>query len=76
MARAADKRVPVDWLLIAIVGVIVLALLSDVTNGFHDAANSVATVVATRAMPARWAPWFSALRSLSVSCRRSRDKEL
>jgi len=52
-------RVPVDWLLIAIaiaiVGVIVLALLSDVTNGFHHAANSVATVVATRAMPARWA---------------------
>ena len=56
----ADKRVPVDWLLIAIVGVIVLALLFDFTNGFHDAANSVATVVATRAMPARWAPWFSA----------------
>ena len=51
-----------DWLLIAIVGVIVLALLSDVTNGFHDVANSVATVVAARAMPARWAPWFSALR--------------
>jgi PiT family inorganic phosphate transporter len=50
----------VDWLLVAIVGVIVLALLFDFTNGFHDAANSVATVVATRAMPARWAPWFSA----------------
>jgi PiT family inorganic phosphate transporter len=50
----------VDWLLLAIVGVIVLALLFDFTNGFHDAANSVATVVATRAMPARWAPWFSA----------------
>ena len=49
-----------DWLLIAIVGVIVLSLLFDFTNGFHDAANSVATVVATRAMPARWAPWFSA----------------
>jgi PiT family inorganic phosphate transporter len=50
----------VDWLLVAIVGVIVLALLFDFTNGFHDAANSVATVVATRAMPARLAPWFSA----------------
>ena len=49
-----------DWLLVAIVAVIVLALLFDFTNGFHDAANSVATVVATRAMPARWAPWFSA----------------
>jgi PiT family inorganic phosphate transporter len=49
-----------DWMLIAIVAVIVLSLLFDFTNGFHDAANSVATVVATRAMPARWAPWFSA----------------
>jgi inorganic phosphate transporter, PiT family len=49
-----------DWMLIAIVAVIVLALVFDFTNGFHDAANSVATVVATRAMPARWAPWFSA----------------
>jgi len=47
-------------MLLAIVGVIALALLFDFTNGFHDAANSVATVVATRAMPARWAPWFSA----------------
>ncbi|GAA3622208.1 inorganic phosphate transporter [Microlunatus ginsengisoli] len=49
-----------DWLLVAIIAVIALALLFDFTNGFHDAANSVATVVATRAMPARWAPWFSA----------------
>jgi inorganic phosphate transporter, PiT family len=54
------RRVPVDWMLLAIVAVIALALLFDFTNGFHDAANSVATVVATRAMPARWAPWFSA----------------
>ena len=43
-----------DWLLIGVIGVIVLALVFDFTNGFHDAANSVATVVATRALPARW----------------------
>jgi PiT family inorganic phosphate transporter len=49
-----------DWLLIGVIGVIVMALVFDFTNGFHDAANSVATVVATRALPARWAPWFSA----------------
>ena len=36
-----------DWLLVAIIAVIALALLFDFTNGFHDAANSVATVVAT-----------------------------
>ena len=62
----ADKRVPMDWMLIAIVAVIALALLFDFTNGFHDAANSVATVVATRAMPARWAPWFSAFFNFSA----------
>ena len=49
-----------DLLLISVVAVIAIALLFDFTNGFHDAANSVATVVATRALPARWAPAFSA----------------
>lgn len=49
-----------DVLLLSVIGVIALALLFDFSNGFHDAANSVATVVATRAMPARWAVAFSA----------------
>ncbi|MDO8309683.1 MAG: inorganic phosphate transporter [Actinomycetota bacterium] len=49
-----------DLLLITVIAVIVIALVFDFTNGFHDAANSVATVVATRALPARWAPAFSA----------------
>jgi PiT family inorganic phosphate transporter len=50
----------VDILLISVVAVVAIALVFDFTNGFHDAANSVATVVATRALPARWAPAFSA----------------
>jgi PiT family inorganic phosphate transporter len=50
----------VDVVLISVLAVIALALVFDFTNGFHDAANSVATVVATRALPARWAPAFSA----------------
>lgn len=50
----------VDLLLVSVIAVIALALIFDFTNGFHDAANSVATVVATRALPARWAPPFSA----------------
>ena len=50
-----------DLLLISVVAVIGIALVFDFTNGFHDAANSVATVVATRALPARWAPAFSAV---------------
>ena len=40
-----------DLLLISVIAVIVIALIFDFTNGFHDAANSVATVVATRALP-------------------------
>lgn len=55
-----------DWLLISVIAIIALALLFDFTNGFHDAANSVATVVATRALPARWAPWFSAFFNFSA----------
>ena len=50
-----------DLLLICVIGLVVLALVFDFTSGFHDAANSVATVVATRALPARWAPLFSAV---------------
>ena len=50
-----------DVLLISVIAVIAIALIFDFTNGFHDAANSVATVVATRALPAKWAPAFSAV---------------
>lgn len=50
-----------DLLLLGVIAVVALALLFDFTNGFHDAANSVATVVATRALPVRWAPAFSAV---------------
>lgn len=51
---------PVDFLLATVVALFALALIFDFTNGFHDAANSVATVVATRALPAKWAPAFAA----------------
>ena len=49
-----------DLALLAVIAVVALALLFDFSNGFHDAANSIATVVATKAMPARYAVWFSA----------------
>jgi PiT family inorganic phosphate transporter len=51
----------VEPLLIAVIAVIALALLFDFSNGFHDAANSVATVVATRAMSPKKAVAFAAL---------------
>src|SRR5215203_685745 len=46
-----------------IVGVIVVALVFDYINGFHDAANSIATVVSTRVLsPGKaviWAAFFN-----------------
>lgn len=49
-----------DLMLLSVIALVAVALIFDFTNGFHDAANSVATVVATRALPARWAPAFAA----------------
>ena len=36
-----------------IVAVVVVALVFDYTNGFHDAANAIATSVSTRALTPR-----------------------
>lgn len=49
-----------DLSLVGIVAVIVLALAFDYTNGFHDAANSIATVVSTRVLSPRWAVMWAA----------------
>ncbi|MEO6598407.1 MAG: inorganic phosphate transporter [Polyangiaceae bacterium] len=50
-------------MLIALVGVIALALLFDFVNGMHDSANSIATVVSTRVLSPRmavvWAAFFN-----------------
>ncbi len=50
----------VGFLLIFLVGV---ALVFDFLNGLHDAANSIATIVSTRVLPARyaviWAAFFN-----------------
>ncbi len=40
---------------------VAIALLFDVTNGFHDAANAIATVVATRALSLRTALIMAAI---------------
>jgi inorganic phosphate transporter, PiT family len=44
----------------ALVALIALALAFDVLNGFHDSANSVATVVSTRVLSPRWAVAWAA----------------
>ena len=48
---------PLFLIIVAIVGV---ALVFDVINGFHDAANSIATVVSTRVLSPRWAVLWAA----------------
>lgn len=49
--------------MIAIIALVALALFFDFLNGFHDAANSIATVVATRVLSPRfavlWAAFFN-----------------
>ncbi len=48
---------------LAVIAVIVVALSFDFFNGFHDAANSIATVVSTRVLTPRqavaWAAFFN-----------------
>jgi PiT family inorganic phosphate transporter len=52
-----------DANLIAVIGLIIVALVFDYINGFHDAANSIATVVSTRVLsPGKaviWAAFFN-----------------
>jgi len=43
------------------VAIVLLALVFDFTNGFHDAANSIATVVSTRVLTPRLAVVWAAL---------------
>src|ERR1051325_10921790 len=49
-----------DWVIWAVIG---LALAFDFVNGFHDAANSIATVVSTRVLRPHhaviWAAFFN-----------------
>jgi PiT family inorganic phosphate transporter len=48
---------PDSWIIVTIVA---LALFFDFVNGFHDAANSIATIVSTRVLSPRWAVIWAA----------------
>ena len=52
-----------DLVLLSVIAIVLLALVFDFTNGFHDAANSIATVVSTRVLAPRmaviWAATFN-----------------
>ena len=49
--------------MVTIIAIVVIALAFDYINGFHDAANSIATVVSTRVLTPRaavaWAAFFN-----------------
>jgi len=51
----------VDPELVAVIAVIVVAMAFDYTNGFHDAANAIATSVSTRALTPRVALLIAAI---------------
>ncbi|MCX6827754.1 MAG: inorganic phosphate transporter [candidate division Zixibacteria bacterium] len=47
-------------IMFVVIGTVAVALIFDVINGFHDAANSIATVVSTRVLSPRVAVWWAA----------------
>lgn len=49
-----------DYTLFSLIFIIFLALAFDFINGFHDAANSIATVVSTRVLSPKWAVVWAA----------------
>src|ERR1700687_5222754 len=66
-SRIADRM---DATLILAGAIILVALAFDFINGFHDAANSIATVVATRVLtPVQaviWASGFNFIAAFST----------
>src|SRR5918992_1052464 len=59
-----------DPVLLLVIVVIAVALTFDFINGFHDAANSVATIVATRVLsPGQaviWAAWWNFVAAIGA----------
>jgi PiT family inorganic phosphate transporter len=53
-----------DIVLILLIVVVILALFFDYTNGFHDAANAIATVVSTRVLTPKFAVTLAAIFNL------------
>lgn len=52
-----------SYSLVFVLFIVIVALVFDFLNGFHDAANSIATVVSTRVLPPKyaiiWAAFFN-----------------
>src|SRR5438477_9333955 len=43
-----------------VIAIVAIALIFDYINGFHDAANSIATIVSTRVLTPKWAVAWAA----------------
>src|SRR5258705_2292676 len=60
-----------DAKLVSVIALIGVALTFDYINGFHDAANSIATVVSTRVLPpgqaVLWAAVFNFLAAFTFA---------
>ena len=50
MLFAAAIQVNAHTLMMLVIAVVVVALIFDFLNGFHDAANAIATIVITRTL--------------------------
>src|SRR3989339_675628 len=63
LRELSSREASMDSLWIIVILTIIIALAFDVINGFHDAANSIATVVSTRVLSPRiavlWAAFFN-----------------
>jgi PiT family inorganic phosphate transporter len=56
-----------DATLLAVLALILIALIFDFINGFHDAANSIATIVSTRVLtPGQAVIWAAAFNFLAA----------
>jgi PiT family inorganic phosphate transporter len=56
-----------DANLVAVIGLIFVALIFDYINGFHDAANSIATVVSTRVLsPGQAVVWAAVFNFIAA----------
>ena len=57
-------------LVVVVIGLVLVALAFDFINGFHDAANSIATIVSTRVLSpitaVAWAAFFNFVSALPV----------
>ena len=63
----------------ALITIIVLALVFDYTNGFHDAANAIASAISTRALTPRVALIIAAvanLRRTALDWSRGHDRQI